>query len=72
MGLLDSLTPHARVATAVIPFIIAVVLRVILGKTKVTSLLVTSSTMWFAINILMAPYSTSMQQDIQQLRNIFR
>jgi len=72
MGLLDTFTPHARVATAVLPFVVAVVLRLVIGKTRITSLLVTTSTVWFAINVLMAPYSARMQQEILQLRYMFR
>jgi len=72
MGLLDSLTPHARVATAVLPFLIALVLRVALGKSRITSLLVSVSTVWFAVNVLMAPYSVGMRQDIQDLQHLFR
>jgi hypothetical protein len=34
--------------------------------------MVTLSTMWFAINILMAPYSAGMRQDIQSLTSMFR
>ena len=71
MGLLDDLTPHARVLTAVLPFLIAIIVRVCIGKTKMTSLLFSLSTIWFAINVLMTPYSTKMQQDLRDLRSLF-
>jgi len=60
------------VATAVLPFLIALVLRVALGKSRITSLLVSVSTVWFAVNVLMAPYSVGMRQDIQDLQHLFR
>jgi hypothetical protein len=72
MGWLDDLSPHARVATAVLPFLIAILVRVFVGKTKITSLLFSVGTIWFAINVLMAPYSARMQQDILELRSLFR
>ena len=73
MHLLDDLTPHMRVATAIAPFVTALVLRIILGKSRLTGLLVSVSTVWFAINILMAPYSARMRDDIQELgRHILR
>jgi hypothetical protein len=60
------------VATAILPFVIAVVLRVILGGNRLTRTLITAGTIWFVINILMAPYSVRMQQDIHNLRYILR
>ncbi len=70
--LLEDLSPHARVATAVAPFVAALVLRVILGKSRVTSLCVTAGTVWFVINVLLAPYSARMRQDLTNLQYIFR
>jgi hypothetical protein len=72
LSLLQDLSPHARVATAVAPFVIAIALRLALGKNKLTRTLISLGTMWFAINILAAPYSARMQQDIQNLQYIFR
>lgn len=66
--ILDDLSPHARVATAVLPFVTALFLRLIMGKTRTTSWLITLSTVWFAVNVLMAPYSAGMRQDIRDLR----
>jgi hypothetical protein len=68
----DDLTPHVRVATAVAPFVGALILRVALGRNGFTRWVVTLSTMWFAINILMAPYSAGMRQDISTLTSMFR
>ena len=67
--LFENLSPHARVATAVSPFVIAMILRVAVGKNRITRILISVTTVWFAINVLMAPYSARMQQDIVDLFN---
>jgi hypothetical protein len=66
----NDLTPHARVVTAVLPFVIAVSVRLVLGNNLLTRWLISLSVMWFAANILMAPYSTGMRQDIRNLRTL--
>ncbi len=66
-SLLDDLSPYARVATAIAPFLAAIVLRLIFGKNRVTQILLSISTTWFAINILLAPYSASMRRDLDHL-----
>lgn len=71
-SILDDLSPHARVATAVAPFLLAIVLRLIFGKNRITRVLLSISTTWFAINIMMAPYSVSMRRDLDNLRAMFR
>ncbi|MGA2268556.1 MAG: hypothetical protein ABSH44_08820 [Bryobacteraceae bacterium] len=71
-SLFEDLSPHARVATAVLPFVAAVLLRLILGKNRLTRVLISLSTTWFAINVLMAPFSERMQRDILDLRSWFR
>ena len=68
---LQEFSPYARVTTAVLPFAAAILLRVIFGKNKLTRILLSISTTWFAINVLMAPYSTGMQQDLHNLRWIW-
>lgn len=73
LSLLEDLSPHARVATAVAPFVGAMLLRLLLGKNRLTRALISLGTMWFAINVLAAPYSERMRQDIVDLQhNIFR
>ena len=69
---LQELSPYARVSTAVVPFATAILLRMIFGKNRVTRLLLSVSTTWFAINVLMAPYSVGMQEDLHNLRCMFR
>ena len=69
----DHLTPYARVLTAVAPFLGAIVVRLMLGKTRVTAMLLSVSIMWFLANVLMAPYSFGMRQDLVNLRRaVFR
>jgi hypothetical protein len=66
------LSPHARVATAVLPFVAAMLVRLILGKNRLTQVLVSVSTTWFAINVLLAPLSQGMRRDILDMRFWFR
>jgi hypothetical protein len=69
---LDGLTPDARVGTALAPFLVAMLLRVMLGKTEFTRWSIALSTMWFAINVLLAPYSAGVRQNLMELGNHFR
>ena len=70
--ILDELTPHARVATAVAPFIAAAIMRIAFGRNEVTRWMLTVTTTWFAINVLLAPYSAGMRQDILDLVAMLR
>jgi hypothetical protein len=60
------------VATAVMPFVLAVVGRIVFGRNRVTRVLVSLGTMWFVVNVLMAPYSVRVRQDLHELRYILR
>ena len=71
-SLLHSLSPYARVSTALAPFVLAVVLRMILGGNRLTRILFSISTTWLAINVLLTPYSSYMQRDLERLGGIFR
>ena len=66
----NDLTPHARVVTAVLPFASAIFVRLVLGNNLLTRWLISLSVMWFAANILMAPYSAGMRQDVRNLRTL--
>jgi len=70
-NLVDGLSPHARVATAVLPFVLVMVARIVWGKSRIMGWLITLSTVWFAINVLMAPYSAAMRQDIRNLTGLW-
>ena len=50
------------------PFLVVMAARIIWGKSRIMSWLITLSTLWFAINVLMAPYSPGMRQEIRNLR----
>ena len=47
----------------------AIGIRLLLGGNALTRWLITLTTVWFAANVLMAPYSAVMRQD---LRNLLR
>jgi hypothetical protein len=68
----DTVSPHARVATALIPFLGALVLRLIAGKNRFTRAALSLATMWFAINVLLTPYSAEMQREIIRIGTRFR
>jgi hypothetical protein len=75
MGLwnvVDALSPHARVATAVAPFAGSMILRFALGSNRFIQWLIWLCTMWFLINVLLSPYSPGMRDDFIALRGLFR
>jgi hypothetical protein len=71
-SIVDALSPHARVATALAPFAGAMVVRVALGTNRFIQWLIWASTMWFLINVLLAPYSPGMRDDFVALWGLFR
>ena len=46
--------------------------RAYLGTSNLTRWMVTLSTMWFTFNVLMAPYSAGMRQDLMDVQQMFR
>jgi hypothetical protein len=70
--ILDDLSPHVGVATAVLPFVVAMLLRLVLGKSRLAGVLISLSTAWFALNVFVAPYSPGMQEDLIRLRSFLR
>ncbi len=68
----DELTPYARVSTALIPFLVAILLRLLMGKNRFTGTVLSLATMWFAINVLLAPYASGMRREILNLPWRFR
>jgi hypothetical protein len=60
--------PHARVATAVLAFVIALIVRPVVRKNRFTGVLISVTMLWFAINVLVAAYSSRMRQDSLDLR----
>jgi len=60
------------VATAVLPFVVALTVRIVFGRNRITRVVAFLGTMWFVMNVIMAPYSVRMRQDIHELQSIFR
>jgi hypothetical protein len=69
---IDALSPHARVATALVPFLAALVARLLFGKNQVTRAILSLSTVWFAINVLLAPFSGRLRAELFHLQLLFR
>ena len=67
-NLFQNLSPHARVATALAPFALAMAGRLVFGGNRVTNWSITIGTAWFVMNVFLAPYSPQMRQDILSLR----
>jgi len=66
-GFFQELSPYARVGTAVAPFLIAIALRLVFGKNRLTEIALTVATSWFVVNVLIAPYSIEMRRDLHQV-----
>jgi len=71
-SLFDYLTPELRVEVAVAPVVIAMLLRLMLGRTQFTRWSIAIGTMWFAINVLLAPYSAGIREDLMEVSARFR
>jgi hypothetical protein len=54
------------------PFLGAIVARLIFGKNRITRGFLSISTVWFLVNVLLAPYSAGMRQDLMELRQKIR
>ena len=63
----EELPPDARVAVALLPFLLALVVRLLFGKNRVTQTVLWLATMWFTLSVWMAPFS----MEIPNLRRIF-
>jgi hypothetical protein len=70
-GLLERFSPYAHVATAVAPFVGAVAFRLLTGRSRLASVLISVATTWFAVLVFLTPMSSGMQQDLLRLRWLF-
>jgi hypothetical protein len=70
--LFSGASPQARLAISVAPFIIAVFLRIVLGNCRLTRVLFSLGTVWFFVNVLMAPYSFGVRQNLDNWRALLR
>ena len=64
------LSPPARVVTAVLPFALAIFMRLLMGNSRLTRSLISIGVLWFAANVLMAPYSAGVRMGIRNLRTL--
>jgi hypothetical protein len=69
---IDVFTPERQVIVAAAPFVAAMLLRLLLGRTQFSRWVVTLGTMWFAINVLLAPYSAGIREDLFEIGQHFR
>jgi hypothetical protein len=73
-NIVPELSPSARVIMALLPFAIALFMRVVLGNSRFTRILISASVLWFAAAVLMAPYSsgvrTGIRKDMGNLRTL--
>jgi hypothetical protein len=66
-GFFEELPAHTRVTVAVLPFLLALIVRLLFGKNRVTQTALWLATMWFAFSVIMAPFSL----ELPNLRRIF-
>jgi hypothetical protein len=71
-NVIDDLDPTFRVVLAAGPFVAAMILRVIFGRSGWARWLVTLATVWFTINVLLAPYSGAIRREVLWLGSVFR
>ena len=67
---MTDLSPPARVITAVLPFAVALFMRMVMGNNRLTRGLVSLAVLWFAASVLMAPYAADVRTDIRNLRTL--
>ena len=66
-------TTHNVAATRNVgPFAASMILRFALGSNRFIQWLIWLCTMWFLINVLLAPYSPGMRDDFLTLRRLFQ
>jgi hypothetical protein len=70
----SDLSPPVRVLTALLPFCVALFIRLVIGNSRLTRSLVSLGVLWFAVNVLMAPYAldvrTGIRSDVRSLRTL--
>jgi hypothetical protein len=49
--------PYLQVATALAPLAAAAIVRLAAGANRVTRILISVATTWFAVNVLLAPFT---------------
>jgi hypothetical protein len=69
-GVIDNIAGYVRLSTAVLPFLFAFLMRTLLGENRLIGWMLTLTVAWFAVNVLLSPYSPGMRQDLYNLRNL--
>ena len=71
---MPDLSPALRVLTALLPFCLALFIRLVIGNSRLTRTLISVGVLWFAVNVLMAPYAldlrTGIRNDMRGLRTL--
>jgi hypothetical protein len=67
MTSLEQTLPYLRLATALLPFVAALLVRIAAGGNRFTRMLLSLATTWFAVNVLLAPFT-----DVAHLGNWLR
>jgi hypothetical protein len=49
--------PYLKVTTAVAPFVLALLMRFLVGRNRLTQLLLSIATTWFAVNVVLSPFT---------------
>jgi hypothetical protein len=57
MSSVEQTLPYLKLATALIPFAAALLVRVAAGGNRFTRMLLSLATTWFAVNVLLAPFT---------------
>ena len=71
LELLAKLSPLARVGTAIAPAVGALAFRLMMGPSRMASVLLWIASTWFLIMCMLTPLSAGMQVDLQRLRHLF-
>jgi hypothetical protein len=66
-GLYAELLPAAHVGVAAAPFAAAMLFRLVVGRGRTAGALLSLTTMWFLVNVLIAPYSIEMAQELHHI-----
>jgi hypothetical protein len=57
MPSVDRVLPYLQVATALAPLMLAMLIRLAAGGNRVTRVLISLATTWFAVNVLLSPFT---------------
>ena len=53
----ETVFAHLRLASAVAPVVLAILLRLLVGRNRFTRFLVSAATTWLSVNVLLAPFT---------------